>query len=67
MICFLKAVTEGLWLLLEDIDSASMDVASVLAGLLETRSLIIPGSSNIKAHSDFQLFLTQRYSDLLAT
>ncbi|XP_028395044.1 midasin-like isoform X2 [Dendronephthya gigantea] len=55
-----RAVKEGRWLLLEDIDCAPMDVISVLIPLLESRVMTIPGKENIQAHSGFQLFATQR-------
>ncbi|XP_014485932.1 PREDICTED: midasin [Dinoponera quadriceps] len=58
-----QAVVAGKWLLLEDIDSAPLDVASVLANLMETGTLCVPGyRDTIHAHSDFQLFVTQRSS-----
>jgi midasin len=53
-------VSEGRWLLLEDIDCAPMDVISVLIHLLESRVLSIPGKGNIKAAPGFHLFATQR-------
>lgn len=55
-----QAVSEGSWLLLEDIDSASLDIASVLASLLETGCLVVPGHENLKIAPGFQLFVTQR-------
>lgn len=56
-----KAVTEGKWLLLEDIDSATMDVSSTLSNLLETGTLSVPGHRDlIQVNSGFQLFVTQR-------
>lgn len=55
-----RAVREGRWLLLEDIDCAPMDVISVLIPLLESRMLSIPGKENIKAAPGFHLFATQR-------
>lgn len=56
-----QAVMAGKWLLLEDIDSAALDVASVLSNLLETGTLSVPGyRDNIYARSGFQLFVTQR-------
>ncbi|XP_046836565.1 midasin isoform X1 [Vespa crabro] len=56
-----QAVIAGKWLLLEDIDSAALDVASVLSNLLETGTLSVPGyRDNIYARSGFQLFVTQR-------
>ncbi|XP_032667152.1 midasin [Odontomachus brunneus] len=56
-----QAVVAGKWLLLEDIDSAPLDVASVLSNLMETGTLCVPGyRDTIYANSDFQLFVTQR-------
>ena len=57
-----RAVTEGRWLLLEDIDCAPMDVISVLIPLLESRVLSIPGRENIQAVPGFYLFATRRYN-----
>lgn len=52
----------GYWLLLEDIDSCTTDVAAVLASLLETGNLSVPGYKDcVHAAPGFQLFLTQRY------
>ena len=59
----LQAVTNGCWILLEDIDLAAMDVVSVLIPLLESRTLSVPAHGNVvKAASGFQLFATQRYT-----
>ncbi|XP_034939027.1 midasin [Chelonus insularis] len=56
-----EAVVSGKWLLLEDIDSAALDVASVLSNLMETGSLSVPGyRDTIYAQTGFQLFVTQR-------
>ncbi|XP_015604930.1 midasin [Cephus cinctus] len=56
-----QAVTAGKWLLLEDIDSAALDVASVLSNLIETGTLSVPGYRDIiYVKSGFQLFVTQR-------
>lgn len=56
-----QAVMDGKWLLLEDIDSAALDVASCLSNLIETGTLSVPGyRDTIYAKSGFQLFLTQR-------
>ncbi|XP_045137299.1 midasin-like isoform X1 [Portunus trituberculatus] len=55
-----QAVTNGYWLLLEDIDYAPMDVISILVPLLESRTLSLPGQGNIQAHPDFQLFASRR-------
>lgn len=52
----------GYWILLEDINSASIDVITVLTALLENKSLSVPGYRDcIKIAPGFQLFLTQRY------
>ncbi|XP_048386295.2 midasin [Stegostoma tigrinum] len=56
-----QAVTNGYWLLLEDIDHAPLDVISVLIPLLETGELLIPGHGDcIKAAPGFQFFATRR-------
>ena len=56
-----RAVQEGHWLLLEDIDAAPMDVLSVLLPLLEANTLSVPGHAHsICAHPRFRLFATQR-------
>ncbi|XP_011881988.1 PREDICTED: midasin isoform X2 [Vollenhovia emeryi] len=56
-----QAVVAGKWLLLEDVDSAALDVASVLSHLMETGTLCVPGyRDTIYASSGFQLFVTQR-------
>ncbi|KAL3283545.1 hypothetical protein HHI36_006684 [Cryptolaemus montrouzieri] len=57
-----QAIMEGSWLLMEDIDSANMDIASVLTSLLENRTLSIPGfRDNVAVAPGFQLFLTRRF------
>lgn len=56
-----QAVITGKWLLLEDVDSAALDVASVLSNLMETGTLCVPGyRDTIYTNSGFQLFVTQR-------
>jgi midasin len=55
-----QAVTQGLWVLIEDIDLAPLDVVSVLIPLLEGRKLFIPGrGEEIVAADGFQLLATQ--------
>eukprot|EP01135_Chromosphaera_perkinsii_P003042 Nk52_evm24s233 gene=Nk52_evmTU24s233 len=55
-----RAVREGRWILIEDIDIAPSDIISVLIPLLEERCLFIPGrGETIRAASGFQLFATQ--------
>ncbi|KAJ8933923.1 hypothetical protein NQ318_016495 [Aromia moschata] len=57
-----QAVVEGNWLLLEDIDSASIDIASVVTSLLENHSLTVPGyRDSVAVTPGFQLFVTQRF------
>ncbi|XP_057664406.1 midasin [Diorhabda carinulata] len=57
-----QAVLEGNWLLLEDIDSASMDIASMLTSLLENNSLTVPGyRDSLQISPGFQLFVTHRF------
>eukprot|EP00795_Rhopilema_esculentum_P017643 gene17642-9287_t len=56
-----KAVKSGSWLILEDIDSAPLDVISVLIPLLEGKPLSIPGQSReIIPAPGFQIFMTRR-------
>jgi len=55
-----RAVEEGQWILIEDIDLAPSDVISILVPLLESRELFIPSrGQKIKASPGFQLFATQ--------
>lgn len=47
--------------MLEDIDSASGDLAAVLVSLIESRTLTVPGfRDRIIPATGFQLFFTQR-------
>jgi midasin len=56
-----QAVMDGSWLLLEDVDSASMDIASVLSSLLENGNLTVPGyRDSLPVTPGFQLFFSQR-------
>ena len=58
----LCAVTDGHWLLLEDVDSAPMDIVSVLVPLLETGTLSVPGhGGEVPANPNFRIFATRRY------
>lgn len=52
-----RAVKEGKWVLIEDIDSASNEVVSVFAGLLESGTLDVSGSA-VRAASGFQVIAT---------
>lgn len=55
-----KAVTEGKWLLIEDLDLAPFDVISSLASLVESNILTIPSrNAHITPAVGFQLFATQ--------
>lgn len=56
-----QAVLNGQWLLLEDLDSATQDVCTVLTNLLENGYLSVPGFRDfIKIEPGFQLFFTIR-------
>ncbi|XP_053314521.1 midasin [Spea bombifrons] len=56
-----QAVTNGHWIVLEDIDYAPLDVISVLIPVLENGQLLIPGRGDcIKVAPGFQLFATRR-------
>ncbi|KAJ1566126.1 AAA ATPase midasin, partial [Nowakowskiella sp. JEL0078] len=55
-----QAVTNGHWVLFEDIDLSPPDILSVLIPLLESNSLFIPGrGEKIQAKSGFQIFATR--------
>lgn len=56
-----QAVLNGFWLLLEDLDSATQDVCTVLSNLLENNFLSVPGfRENLKIAPGFQLFVSLR-------
>ncbi|XP_063299642.1 midasin [Pelobates fuscus] len=56
-----QAVSNGHWIVLEDIDYAPLDVISVLIPVLESGELLIPGRGDcIKVAPGFQLFATRR-------
>ncbi|XP_051908078.1 midasin isoform X2 [Hippocampus zosterae] len=56
-----QAVSKGLWILLEDIDHAPLDVISVLLPLMENKTLMIPGrEDSIDISPGFQFFATRR-------
>jgi len=56
-----RAVTQGSWLLIEDIDRAPADVLALLAPLVQTGRLDVPSlGGKVDAAPGFQLFLTQR-------
>ncbi|KAJ8677940.1 hypothetical protein QAD02_013727 [Eretmocerus hayati] len=56
-----QVVMAGKWLLLQDIASAALDVASVLSSLMKTGTLSVLGYKDaIHVKSGFQLFVTQR-------
>lgn len=58
-----KAVREGRWVLIEDLDRAPAEVVSSLLPLVERGELLIPSrSERIKAASGFRLFATIRTS-----
>ncbi|XP_073983569.1 midasin isoform X4 [Rhodnius prolixus] len=56
-----KAIMGGYWLLIEDIESATSDVAAVLSCLLEQNAICVPGfRDNVQTAPGFQLFMTHR-------
>ncbi|KAF5303068.1 hypothetical protein FQR65_LT08397 [Abscondita terminalis] len=56
-----QAIIDGSWLLLEDVDLANMDIASLITALLENENLTVPGfRDGIPISEDFKLFMTQR-------
>ncbi|KFB51623.1 hypothetical protein ZHAS_00019697 [Anopheles sinensis] len=56
-----QAVMYGYWLLLEDFDSATQDVCTVLTNLLENGYLSVPGFRDcLRVAPGFQLFVTLR-------
>lgn len=55
-----KALEEGLWILLEDIDNSPLDFLGSLVSLIEKRTVSLVGRGEISAHKDFRLFVTQR-------
>ncbi|XP_058121933.1 midasin [Anopheles ziemanni] len=56
-----QAVMYGYWLLLEDLDSATQDVCTVLTNLLENGYLSVPGFRDcLRVAPGFQLFVTLR-------
>ena len=56
-----RAVINGQWLLIEDIDRASQDVISLLSPLVQEGQLNVPSLGGlISTAPGFQLFLTQR-------
>jgi len=58
-----KAVQEGRWLLIEDLDRAPNEVISTLLPLIERRELLVPSrNETIKAPPGFRIFATMRTS-----
>jgi len=59
-----QAVSEGRWIIIEDIDLAPNEVLSTLIPLLERRQLFIPGRGEvIHAANGFQIFATQTLNE----
>jgi midasin len=54
-----EAANNGHWLLLEDIDYATVDSISLLIDMLET-NFIKTNETYIRVHANFRMFLTQR-------
>ena len=60
-----KAVSEGRWVLIEDIDQAPQEFISVLLSLIERRELVLPTqSSPLHCAEGFQLIATARTKGL---
>ena len=56
-----KAVSEGRWVLIEDLDHAPQEFMSVLLSLIQRRELLLPNQSKpIRCAEDFQLIATVR-------
>ena len=56
-----KAVLEGRWVVIEDLDRAPTEVLSTILPLLERRELLVPQwGETIRPASDFKLFATIR-------
>ncbi|CAM1297592.1 MDN1 (predicted) [Pycnogonum litorale] len=59
--CITQAMINGAWILLEDVDLAPVDVLSTLIPILESKTMTLPGRSEIiKAAPGFHVFATQR-------
>lgn len=67
-----KAVRQGLWVVVEDIDRASQEIQSLFSGLADEMgpskslgarpSLTIPGRTSVESGADFALFATRTVS-----
>nr|CAD7193762.1 unnamed protein product [Timema douglasi] len=57
-----KAIANGHWILLEDVDTAPSNVLAVIASILENKEVHVPGITSIKISPGFQLFITRRTS-----
>lgn len=58
-----RAVKEGRWVLIEDLDRAPNEIMGTLLSLIERRELLIPGrGERVRAPSSFRLFATIRAS-----
>ena len=59
--CLTKAVLNGHWIVLEDLDSASADVITLFDGLIDSGRLSVPGYGEIKKfHPEFRIISTCR-------
>lgn len=59
--CLTKAILNGHWIILEDLDSAPIDVATMLDAIADTRQITVPGYGQItQFHTNFRLFSTVR-------
>lgn len=63
-----EAMIRGDWIILEDIDCAPMDVISLLIPVVQSKTITLPGHTDIiRASPGFQLFATRRYVDFYLT
>ncbi len=59
--CLTKAILNGHWIIFEDLDSAPMDVITLLDAITSTNQVIVPGYGQIgKFHTEFRMFATVR-------
>lgn len=62
----LKAMRDGHWIILEDIDSASSDVVSLIVAIIQAKSVACVPGCEFKVDAidpKFRLFLTRRVTD----
>lgn len=59
--CLTKAILNGHWIVFEDLDSAPMDVITLLDAINDSKQVAVPGYGEIsRFHPDFRMFATIR-------